>query len=172
MQYYDYIKLPLDGFPYILAFADDTGLTTIQFKEDTEFLPLLSEHRPEKFRDLRLQLQDYITGKLEKFDLELNIQGTKYQKKIWGLLQEIPYGITISYKILAEKANSSPRAIGGANRLNPLPIIIPCHRVISHNDTLGGYMGYGENSNHNALKLKQYLIDLEAIFQHILIECG
>jgi len=89
------------------------------------------------------QLQSYFDGSLKAFDLPLNPAGTAFQQKLWAALCDIPYGETLTYGALAEKINSGPRAVGGACGANPIPIIIPCHRVLAQNGTLSGYSGDG-----------------------------
>jgi len=88
-----------------------------------------------------IQLDEYFTGKRQKFDLPLSPQGSVFQHTVWKQLQEIPYGQTISYAQLA-KAIHNPkacRAVGSANGKNPIAIVIPCHRVIASNGGLGGF---------------------------------
>lgn len=118
--------------------------------------PAIAKHNPEKFIALEHELALYGLGHLKKFTIPLDIQGTPYQKKIWHILQTIPYGTTQSYKEIAITADSFPQPVGGANKKNRLPIIIPCHRVINHNGTLGGYFG-------GNLRLKQILLTHESI---------
>lgn len=103
------------------------------------------------------QLIKYLEGNLKKFNLPLNPRGTDFQKKCWQELIKIPYGKTITYKdqarnIFNEKAY---RAVGNANGKNPIPIIIPCHRVIKSDNSIGGYY-YGD-------KIKKILLDIEKI---------
>ena len=102
------------------------------------------------------QLQSYFAGERTNFDLPLVLEGTDFQKKVWTALQEIPYGETISYKKLAETVGSPKgvRAVGAANGANPIPIIIPCHRVIGHDGSLTGFGG--------GLPLKKQLLELES----------
>ncbi|PKM74001.1 MAG: cysteine methyltransferase [Firmicutes bacterium HGW-Firmicutes-16] len=101
------------------------------------------------------QLREYFEGKRKVFDLPLDAQGTKFQKKAWAELLEIPYGETRSYKDIAERVGSPKgfRAVGGANHNNPITIIIPCHRVIAADGGLGGYGG--------GLETKTLLLELE-----------
>ena len=111
--------------------------------------------------DLRLlrepirQLQEYFAGKREDFDLPLAPQGTPFQQKVWKHLRQIPYGETISYGELARRVGNpnASRAVGLANGSNPIPIIIPCHRVIGSNGKLTGYGG--------GLPIKEKLLALE-----------
>ena len=101
------------------------------------------------------QLEEYFTGKRERFDLPLNPYGTDFQRSVWKALQEIPYGETRSYKQIAQAVNNPDacRAVGLANNKNPIWIMIPCHRVIGSNGSLTGYGG--------GLDMKKRLLDLE-----------
>lgn len=100
-------------------------------------------------------LEDYFDGNNPAFDVSLDLMGTPYQKKIWAVLRQIPYGETWTYAQAAEKANSHARPVGLACGRNPLPILIPCHRVMGKDGQLTGYSG-GEG-----VETKQYLLDLE-----------
>ncbi|HCY74326.1 MAG TPA: cysteine methyltransferase [Ignavibacteriales bacterium] len=101
------------------------------------------------------QLKEYFAGNRKKFNVPLDIEGTDFQKKVWNELQKIPYGKTISYKSLSEKLGDvkAIRAVGKANGLNPIAIIIPCHRVIGADGSLVGYAG--------GLAIKEKLLHLE-----------
>ncbi|MCR6106026.1 methylated-DNA--[protein]-cysteine S-methyltransferase [Salipaludibacillus agaradhaerens] len=89
------------------------------------------------------QISDYFTGVRKRFDLPLDLFGTAFQKLVWHEVEKIPYGSTASYKQIAINigAPRAVRAIGGANNKNPIPIIIPCHRVIGSNGAMVGYGG-------------------------------
>jgi len=89
------------------------------------------------------QLDEYFAGKRKTFDIPLLMEGTDFRVKVWDALLTIPYGQSISYKELAERLGSpkAVRAVGGANHHNPIPIIVPCHRVIGANGSLTGYGG-------------------------------
>ncbi len=102
-----------------------------------------------------LQLEEYFKGERQKFDINMALEGTDFQKQVWQALSEIPYGETWSYKELAEYIGNSKavRAVGGANNKNPISIIVPCHRVIGANKKLVGYAG--------GLDRKEYLLKLE-----------
>jgi len=108
------------------------------------------------FKKVINQLKLYFSGDLKNFNCKLDLsQGTAFQQKVWRQLTAIPYGNTQSYRTLA-KAIGQPgafRAVGNANGKNPLPLIIPCHRVIRENGDLGGYAG--------GLHIKRFLLDLE-----------
>ena len=101
------------------------------------------------------QLFEYFDGKRKKFDIPLFLVGTDFQKAAWTALQTIPFGQTRSYKDIAEQIKNpkAVRAVGMANNRNPIPIIIPCHRVIGSNGSLTGFGG--------GLEVKQFLLDLE-----------
>jgi methylated-DNA-[protein]-cysteine S-methyltransferase len=106
-------------------------------------------------REVVKQLDEYFRGERQEFELELAPRGTPFQLAVWNELQRIPYGTTISYRELAERIGkpSAVRAVGAANGANPIPIVIPCHRVIGANGTLVGYGG--------GLQLKRALLALE-----------
>lgn len=116
------------------------------FQEET---PLLKE--------AKRQLNAYFDGQLKQFTLPLKPSGTPYQLKVWDELQTIAYGITCSYQDIARVVGGSPRSVGGANAANPLPILIPCHRVLGQHG-LGGYSG------GDGLETKKYLLTLEQMF--------
>ncbi|MEM8844935.1 MAG: methylated-DNA--[protein]-cysteine S-methyltransferase [Pseudomonadota bacterium] len=86
------------------------------------------------------QIADYFELRRTEFDLPLDIEGTSYQQKVWRTVAKIPYGKSKAYGDIAGKIHSGPRAVGNACRRNPIPIIIPCHRVVRKND-IGGYCG-------------------------------
>lgn len=106
-------------------------------------------------RQIIEEFTGYFAGNLQCFSLPLNMQGTPFQMAVWQALLNIPYGETISYKTLALNIDNpkAVRAVGSANGKNPLPIIIPCHRVIQSDQTLGGYSG-GLTTKVNLLKLE------------------
>lgn len=87
------------------------------------------------------QLDEYFHKKRKEFSIPFVLEGSDFQKQVWGELSKIPYGKTVSYKeiAIALKNEQAFRAVGGANGKNPMPILIPCHRVVSHNGNLGGY---------------------------------
>lgn len=107
--------------------------------------------------EARDQLYDYFDGKRPGFALKLAPAGTAYQQRIWAALCEIPVGTTCTYVDIARRAGGSPRSVGGANSRNPIPIIIPCHRVVAAN-------GFGGYSGGDGLPTKRILLDIEARF--------
>jgi methylated-DNA-[protein]-cysteine S-methyltransferase len=104
---------------------------------------------------LHQQLQEYFSGKRKAFDFPLAPKGTPFQLAVWNALLEIPYGATMTYAQLAHRIGkpNAVRAVGAANGANPIPVIIPCHRVIGSNGTLTGYGG--------GIERKQWLLALE-----------
>ena len=90
----------------------------------------------------KTQLDDYFDGGSRAFDLPLQPAGTEFQRRVWSLMQEIPYGGTMTYGEISDRLNSSARAVGMACGANPIPLIIPCHRVLAANG-MGGYSGDG-----------------------------
>jgi len=102
------------------------------------------------------QLNEYFIGKRTKFELDIDLIGTTFQQRIWTEVAKTPYGTTITYKQIARKVHTRGyRSVGSSVSKNPLPIIIPCHRVIGSNLKLIGYAG--------GIKLKEYLLRLEGI---------
>ena len=101
------------------------------------------------------QLEEYFDGHRREFDLQLDVEGTDFQKRVWNELAKIPYGKTVSYLDIAKrlKNEKAVRAVGTANGRNPLSIIVPCHRVVGSNGTLTGYAG--------GLAAKSVLLNLE-----------
>lgn len=112
-------------------------------------------HETALLKEAGRQLKDYLAGKRKFFELPLAPAGTEFQQNVWMALQEIPYGKTCSYGEIAENIGHPQafRAVGMANNKNPIPIFIPCHRVIGANGKLVGYAG--------GLDVKKYLLDLE-----------
>lgn len=103
----------------------------------------------------RRQVDDYFAGKRTGFDLPLSTAGTDFQRDCWDMLQKIPFGSTCTYGDLAEAIGRPKafRAVGQSNGRNPLPLIIPCHRVVASQGKLGGYTG--------GLHIKTYLLEHE-----------
>jgi methylated-DNA-[protein]-cysteine S-methyltransferase len=113
------------------------------------------QQRAGAFDDVAVQLTDYFAGRRQRFELSLAPEGTPFQQRVWRALLDIPYGDTISYAQLAARIGqpSASRAVGLANGSNPLPVVIPCHRVIGANGKLTGYGG--------GLPIKERLLALE-----------
>jgi AraC family transcriptional regulator of adaptative response/methylated-DNA-[protein]-cysteine methyltransferase len=159
---------PLFWYPYetnlgrFIIAANDAAITEIRFGDMPGFYrnSLRGEKTQSKLTNLAAkQLEEYTSGKRKRFELPLLPAGTAFQKSVWQALIEIPYGETRSYKQIAGQVgnSSASRAVGMANNKNPIPIIIPCHRVLGSNGTLVGYAG--------GLELKKRLLDLEARYK-------
>ena len=106
---------------------------------------------------VRDQLTDYFDGRLTDFSLPLAPMGTHFQHRVWAAMCEIPYGEVRSYGDLAKILKTGPRAVGMACARNPLPVLIPCHRVVGANGALTGYTG------GDGLATKDYLLNLEGV---------
>jgi len=133
-----------------LSIAEEDGaIVSVDwgFGRDQTVTPLLSRACDQLFA--------YLDGHLTRFDLPLNPRGTPYRRRVWAALCDIPYGATRSYADIARQAGGSARSVGQANGANPIPIIIPCHRVLATTG-IGGYSG-GEG-----LPTKRALLALEA----------
>jgi len=134
----------------ILIFADGSRLCGLLFADNDRKLEKLLTGRYGEYSitskanllNLRTRLDDYFAGQWDAFDgLDLCTDGTEFQRRVWRGLTKIPVGKAISYRQLAHSINrpGASRAVGGANARNPISIIIPCHRVIAADGTLGGY---------------------------------
>jgi len=138
--------------------ADETHLVSLTIAADHGVSCSTPPSHPVLLRALS-QLNEYFAGKRKDFDLPLKTSGTPFREAIWHALQEIPFGHSINYQKLGEEAGvgTAPRAVGGAVGANPLPIVIPCHRVLAADGTLTGYSGGG------GISTKKVLLDLEGI---------
>ncbi|MEJ2053634.1 MAG: methylated-DNA--[protein]-cysteine S-methyltransferase [Calditrichaceae bacterium] len=121
--------------------VSDNGLHALSFCKDSEKEPVNRRHP--LINDIEKQLDEYFTGKLKLFNIPLCPEGSNFQKQVWREISKIPFGSTTTYLHLAEAINNpkAVRAVGMANGKNPVPIIIPCHRVIGSNGKLTGYGG-------------------------------
>lgn len=141
----------------LLLAGDGDGLRLVSFpKGSTRKQPRDGwEEDPAPFQEVIEEIRQYFSGQRRRFSIKLRLQGTPFQKKVWDALRKVPYGATVSYGELARRAGNpkAARAVGMANHRNPIPIIIPCHRVIGKNGSLTGFGG--------GLEVKQKLLDLE-----------
>jgi methylated-DNA-[protein]-cysteine S-methyltransferase len=137
-----------------MALSEEDGLLRNLYLPNTP-PPRIQPRETPLLRDARLQLFEYFGRFRQNFDLPIAPQGTAFHQRVWTALQEIPYGEVRTYREIAETVDSPKgfRAVGQATGHNPLPIIIPCHRVVSSDQSLGGYAG--------GLELKQILLSLE-----------
>lgn len=145
-----------------ISFSSPVGDLTIQ-SDGTAIVVLewgitesqgTSQNSTRLLNSARAQILAYFSGDLENFDLPLAPAGTAFQQKVWAAMQKIPYGDTQTYGALARDIHSGPRPVGTACGANPIPILIPCHRVVAAHG-LGGYSGEG------GLATKQTLLALE-----------
>jgi methylated-DNA-[protein]-cysteine S-methyltransferase len=154
-MYYDFFETGLIGT--LTLVGDEQGLRHIDFQKEKYPLTIQDhwERKPGFFKPVKAQLGAYFKGDLQQFDLALAPEGTPFQLKVWRALRAIPYGELASYKDIAVAVGNpkAVRAVGGANGKNPIPIIVPCHRVIGSDGSLTGFGG--------GLEIKQRLIDLE-----------
>lgn len=143
--------------PLLLA-ADDDGLRLVEFQQSRHRIKRTddwAEGGHAVFDATRAQLDEYFRGERKHFDLPLAPRGTQFQREVWFALATIPYGETVSYAQLAGRVGrpAAMRAVGAANGRNPLPIVLPCHRVIGADGSLTGFGG--------GLPTKQFLLELE-----------
>ena len=152
--WYTYLKSPVGS---LLLAANDLGLKCIGFPEGKMARKPDPGWKadPSRFGEVIRQLAAYFAGGLKEFDLALAPEGTPFQLRVWQQLRSIPYGTTVSYGEIGRRIGkpSAVRAIGSANGRNPLPIVIPCHRVIGRDGSLTGYGG--------GLAVKEALLALE-----------
>jgi methylated-DNA-[protein]-cysteine S-methyltransferase len=154
-MYFDYFETGLIGT--LTLVGDEAGLRHIDFQKEKNPISIRDdwEKNPRYFESVKTQLRAYFKRELKQFDLPLAPEGTPFQLKVWQALRTIPYGALVSYKTIAAAVGNpkAVRAVGAANGKNPIPIIVPCHRVIGSDGSLTGFGG--------GLETKQRLIDLE-----------
>ncbi len=132
----------------------DGALADIDFLSSTK---LLRAPRNSAARNICRKLNAYLRNPRRHFNLPLAIDGTDFQRRVWRALQRIPAGKVLSYGELARKLNTGSRAVGNACRANPIPVVIPCHRVVAANGR-GGFMG---ETAGRALAIKDWLLTHE-----------
>lgn len=154
-MFYSYMDSPIGR---LLLAGDQDHLKVLGFSSGNKArgADLDWERFDEPFRGVKQQLQEYFAGERRTFELRLAPDATPFQASVLEALQAIPYGETSTYGEIARSLGKpkAVRAVGGANGNNPIPIIIPCHRVIGSNGTLTGFGG--------GLESKRFLLDLEA----------
>jgi len=134
--------------------STDRGISSLYFRDET----IPPDNPSGLIKDCFKQLKEYFEGKRRIFSLDLDLEGTDFQKKVWNELLKIPFGETISYLELSKRVGDikAIRAVGNANGKNPVSIIVPCHRVIGSNGRLIGYGG--------GLWKKRWLLEFERSF--------
>jgi len=144
----------------LLIEATNKGVCTIHFMDKTdtppEYISANTKTQVNHLSQLKKELTNYFNGNNKEFDVSLDLQGTEFQIKVWNALLEIPYGTTRSYKeqSIAVGDLKAIRAVGTANGKNPIPIVVPCHRVIGSDGSLTGFAG--------GVWRKKYLLELES----------
>jgi methylated-DNA-[protein]-cysteine S-methyltransferase len=148
---YGYFDSPVGS---LLVAGDADQLHLIGFPSESRTQRPRADWRRDDwhFADAFRQLDAYFAGDLTRFDLPLRLAGTAFQNKVWAALCDIPFGETMSYGALASRIGkpTASRAVGGANGANPLPIVVPCHRVIGSDKSLTGFGG--------GIEIKKFLL--------------
>ena len=149
----------------LLAEYDAEALLALRFWPQGEHPPAGTRDEPARQdalgRQVARELREYFAGERRDFALPLRLSGTAFQRGVWEALRGIPYGQTRSYGALARELGrpGAARAVGQANAHNPVPIVVPCHRVLASDGGLGGYLGaWGE---HSATAVKRWLLEHE-----------
>ena len=148
---YDAVQTPIDR---LVVASDGSAIVGVWMAnaepDDRQWVDRCG--RDSLIDEARRQLVAYFAGRLRAFDLPLAPNGTDFQRRVWNALREIPFGTTISYAKLARRVSNAAavRAVGAANGRNPIPIIVPCHRVIGSDGSLTGFGG--------GLQRKQWLL--------------
>ncbi|SHJ02202.1 methylated-DNA--[protein]-cysteine S-methyltransferase [Lutispora thermophila] len=133
------------------------GLMAMNFNKDEESPCECEEKEDEYIIQAKKELEEYFEGRLKTFTVKLDLQGTEFQKKVWNELLKIPYGELRTYAEIAESLGGKKysRAVGTANKANPVPIIVPCHRVIRTGRMISNYSG--------GLDVQRKLFEIEGI---------
>ena len=143
-----YYKSPIGIIEIVI---ENNTLISLKISDKVE----KSEKETDFIKDVKMQLDEYFSGKRKIFNIKINLNGTEFQKKVWRELKKIPYGKTKSYSEIAAKIGNKnvQRAVGSACNKNPIMIIVPCHRVIQKDGSIGGF-AYGS-------EIKQKLLNIE-----------
>ncbi|MEE9347440.1 MAG: methylated-DNA--[protein]-cysteine S-methyltransferase [Robiginitomaculum sp.] len=165
ITHYDYLDTPIGrlllagcadylrfiSFPSI---SEDRAAIGHEGHTPREPLPQWKQDRS-KFTQARQQLTEFFAGARTKFTVPLKLSGSEFQRAVWQALQDVPYGETCSYGAIARaiKNPKASRAVGGANNANPIPVIVPCHRIIGADKSMTGFGG--------GIPTKEFLLDLE-----------
>lgn len=166
MQEYFYSEKIISDI-YFIIITDGKALKQVLINSvlpSSSYSLIKTNSSDQKLLNAFSQLEEYFFEGRKEFSIQLNPDGTDFQKRVWSELLKIPYGCTISYNLLSLKIgdSNSIRAVGRANSRNPIPIIIPCHRVIGSNGSLVGYSA--------GLEIKSLLLKIEGSLQADLFE--
>jgi len=149
---YQYFKSPIGQLRLV---SNGSSLTAIEFEHRQQGKPEGEPFADQVLEQCARQLDQYFSGQRRVFDLPLAAVGTDFQREVWGALRDIPYGTSCSYADIARVIGrpKAVRAVGTANGRNPLPVVVPCHRVVGKDGSLTGFAG--------GLELKRQLLELE-----------
>ncbi|MFT4519267.1 MAG: methylated-DNA-[protein]-cysteine S-methyltransferase [Halioglobus sp.] len=151
---FQYLNTPIGK---LRLMSNSTGLTAIEFEHMYSDTADATQASDSILANCASQLTQYFAGAREEFDLPLAASGTQFQQNVWKALRNIPYGEVRSYRDIAESINhvAAVRAVGAANGRNPLPVVVPCHRVIGSDGSLTGFAG--------GIEMKSQLLQLEGV---------
>jgi O-6-methylguanine DNA methyltransferase len=141
------------GLFYVFLPASGRGMTGVLLRKTFPGVRLVKDEV--RLAEPIRQIREYFTGRRKAFSVRLDLQGTEFQKKVWNALAEVPYGKTESYAGIARRIRNphAARAVGAACGANPIPILIPCHRIVGRDGSLTGFAG--------GLRMKEKLLELE-----------
>jgi len=153
-MYISYMDSPIGR---ICLQSSGKGLTAVNFEKNDKQSGEFEEKEDEHIKKAKKELAEYFEGKRKTFSVKLDLQGTEFQKKVWNKLLQIPYGELRTYSQIAESLGGKQysRAVGSANKANPIPIIVPCHRVIRMGRMISNYSG--------GLDVQRKLFEIEGI---------
>ncbi len=156
MYYFDGVSTPIGRLHIVVS---DAALHRIYFPGESWTEHYERDAKHPLITLTKTQLAEYFSGQRRIFDIPLDPEGSEFQKKVWNVLRKIPYGTTLNYAEEAKRAGkaAAARAVGSANGKNPIPIIIPCHRVVPKSGGLGGYSG-GEHRKALLIKLERHYL--------------
>lgn len=144
------------------SFKAPFGIIDIELNDNKLAKLILITDNKEKKKlphDIQNELECYFHFPHHSFNLDLSLKGTPFQQTVWEAIKKIPHGTTMTYKMVAEQLKTSPRAVGNACRANPIPIVIPCHRVIAQKG-LGGFFG---DTTGKLIEIKKWLLQHEGL---------
>ena len=153
-MYISYMDSPIGR---ICLQSSGKGLTAVNFDKNDKQSGEFEEKEDEHIKKAKKELAEYFEGKRKTFSVKLDLQGTEFQKKVWNKLLQIPYGELRTYSQIAESLGGKQysRAVGSTNKANPIPIIVPCHRVIRMGRMISNYSG--------GLDVQRKLFEIEGI---------
>ncbi len=154
ITHYDYLETPIGA---LLLAGCDKYLRFVGFAQGNQARDPLPEWRrdAQMFAQAKRELTQYFSGERTEFTVPIKLAGSDFQRSVWQALIDVPYGETCSYGDIASAINNpkSSRAVGGANNANPIPVIVPCHRIIGASGSMTGFGG--------GIPTKEFLLDLE-----------